>query len=112
MSSTGLTRTGAVMGSVQYLAPELIRGRPATPQSDLYGLGAVLYEMATGRVPFQGDTDLATALAHVEEPPAPPRGLNPRLAPDLERTILRALSKSPDQRWPTAAEMAADLRDA
>src|SRR5450631_407981 len=55
ITSNGLTRTGAVMGSVQYLAPELARGRPATPQSDLYGLGTVLYEMATGRVPFQGE---------------------------------------------------------
>ena len=52
MASSGLTRTGAVMGSVHYIAPELVRGRPATPQSDVYGLGVVLYEMATGRVPF------------------------------------------------------------
>jgi serine/threonine protein kinase len=110
MASEGLTRTGAVMGSVHYLAPELARGRPATPQSDLYGLGAVLYEMATGRVPFQADTDLAIALAHVEETPTAPRTLNPRLAPDLERTIMRALAKSPDQRFHTAAEMAAELR--
>jgi eukaryotic-like serine/threonine-protein kinase len=112
LASSGLTRTGAVMGSVHYLAPELARGRPATPQSDVYGLGAVLYEMATGRVPFEGETDLATALAHVEETPIAPGVLNKRLAPDLERTILRALSKSPDQRFKTADEMAAELRTA
>jgi serine/threonine protein kinase len=110
ITSNGLTRTGAVMGSVQYLAPELARGRPATPQSDLYGLGTVLYEMATGRVPFQGETDLATALAHIEQIPPSPRSLNARLAPDLERTILRAMAKSPDQRFHTAAEMASALR--
>jgi len=110
VSSNGLTRTGAVMGSVHYMAPELARGAAATPQSDLYGLGAVLYEMATGRVPFQAETDLATALAHIEQTAAPPRALNPRLAPDLERTILRALAKAPDQRFHTAGEMAAELR--
>jgi serine/threonine-protein kinase len=98
MASSGLTRTGAVMGSVHYLAPELVRGRKAVPQSDIYSLGVVLYEMATGRVPFEGETDLAVALAHAEEKPAAPRALNARIAPDLERVILRTLSKAPDPR--------------
>ena len=110
LASSGLTRTGAVMGSVHYLAPELVRGRPATPRSDVYSLGAVLFEMATGRVPFGGETDLAVALAHVEETPPVPRALNARLAPDLERTILRALAKSHEQRFSSAAELAAALR--
>jgi serine/threonine-protein kinase len=110
-SPNGLTRTGSVMGSVQYLAPELVRGRPAVPQSDVYGLGAVLYEMATGRVPFTGDTDLAVALAHVEQTPAVPRALNARLAPDLEATIMRALAKDPQQRFASGADMATALRD-
>jgi serine/threonine-protein kinase len=110
MASSGLTRTGAVMGSVQYIAPELVRGRTALPQSDVYSLGVVLYEMATGRVPFQGETDLAVALAHVEETPATPRALNARLAPDLEATILRALAKAPDLRFASAADFAAALR--
>jgi hypothetical protein len=111
-SSTGLTRTGAVMGSVHYLAPELARGRPASALSDVYGLGAVLYEMATGRVPFEADTDLAVALAHVEQTPAAPRALNARLAPDLERIILRSLAKAPEQRFPSAGALAYELRDA
>src|SRR5579864_2444213 len=110
MASSGLTRTGAVMGSVHYIAPELVRGRTASPQSDIYSLGAVLYEMATGRVPFQGETDLSVALAHVEETPAPPRALNSRLAPDLEASILRALSKAPDLRFGSAAAFAEALR--
>lgn len=111
-SSTGLTRTGAVMGSVHYLAPELARGRPASALSDVYGLGAVLYEMATGRVPFEADTDLAVALAHVEQTPAAPRALNAQLAPDIERIILRSLAKAPEQRFPSAGALAYELRDA
>ena len=110
MASTGLTRTGAVMGSVHYIAPELVRGRQAVPQSDIYGLGVVLYEMATGRVPFEADTDLAIALAHAEETPIAPRTLNPRLSPDLEQTIMQALAKSPELRFATAAEFADALR--
>src|SRR5215471_16747355 len=111
MASSGLTRTGAVMGSVHYIAPELVRGHKASPQSDVYSLGIVLYEMATGRVPFEAETDLAVALAHVEETPAAPRALNARLAPGIERAIVRSLAKAPDQRFSSAADMAAALRD-
>jgi serine/threonine-protein kinase len=109
-AASSLTRTGAVMGSVQYIAPELVRGRPAVPQSDIYSLGVVLYEMGTGRVPYQGETDLAVALAHAEQTPSAPRALNPRLAPDLERSMLRAMAKTPEERFGSAAEFAEALR--
>ncbi|MBV9597278.1 MAG: protein kinase [Chloroflexi bacterium] len=110
VAASGLTRTGVVMGSVHYIAPEQVRGGQAAPQSDIYSLGVVLYEMATGRVPFEGETDLAIALAHAEQTPTPPRTLNPRLAPDLERSIMRALAKSPAARFASAAEFAEALR--
>ncbi len=105
LAASGLTRTGAVMGSVHYLAPELARGQPATPAADVYGLGVVLYEMATGLVPFTGETELAVALAHAQQRPVPPRTLNPRLAPSLEAAILRALAKRPEDRFGSAAEL-------
>ncbi len=111
LSASQLTRTGAVMGSVHYLAPELVRGKPASPSSDVYGLGAVLYEMATGRVPFSGDTDLAIALAHVEETPPAPRTHNAHLGQGLEQIILHSLAKAPEDRFASAAELAAALRD-
>lgn len=110
VTEAGLTRTGAVMGSVHYLAPELARGRQVTPAVDLYGLGVVLYEMATGQLPFTGETDMAIALAHVEQPPPLPRAMNPRVSDSLEEAILRALHKNPAERFTSAAELAAALR--
>jgi len=106
LAASGLTRTGAVMGSVHYLAPELARGQSATPQSDVYSLGVVLYEMATGRVPFTGDTELAVALAHVEQTPPRPRAVNPALAPDLEAVIMRAMARAPEERFASAGDLA------
>jgi len=107
-----LTQTGFVMGSVHYLAPELARGQLATGRSDVYSLGVVLYEIATGRLPFAGDTDLAVVLAHVEQSPPAPRTVNPRISPDLDRIIVRALARSPTERYASAADLARALREA
>ncbi len=75
--STAMTETGITLGTVDYIAPEQAQGRPATPQSDIYALGVVLYEMLTGRLPFTGDTPVAVAMKHISEPPPPPRRYNP-----------------------------------
>jgi serine/threonine-protein kinase len=105
------TSTGgdAVMGTVHYIAPERARGEQATAASDIYSLGIVLYEMATGRLPFEG-TDLAgVARQQVSSEPIPPSRWNSTIPPSLERTILRALQKSPAARQASAGELAREL---
>ncbi len=108
--STAMTETGITLGTVDYIAPEQVQGRPATPQSDIYALGVVLYEMLTGRLPFTGDTPVAVAMKHISEPPPPPRRYNPQIPAALEAIILRALAKDPAQRHSSALELAEQLR--
>ncbi|NJN19558.1 MAG: Stk1 family PASTA domain-containing Ser/Thr kinase [Oscillochloris sp.] len=109
--STALTETGVSFGTVDYLSPEQAQGRPALPQSDIYSLGVVLYEMLTGRLPFSGENAIAVAMKHVSEHPRPPRQLNSQIPPGLEALILRALAKDPAQRPASAAAFAGMLRD-
>jgi hypothetical protein len=104
-----LTQTGIVLGTAQYMAPEQAQGKPIGPATDLYSLGVVLYELATGRLPFEGDSPLTVALRHVQEQPIPPRRLNPSLPPELETVILRAMAKDPGRRYASGAELAQAL---
>jgi serine/threonine-protein kinase len=104
--SGGMTAKGSILGTAQYLSPEQAQGQTATPASDLYSLGAVMYEMATGRPPFAGENPVALALQHVGEPPEPPSRLRPGLPAALEEVILRALAKAPGERWTSAQEFA------
>ncbi len=106
-----LTQTGVTLGTVHYFSPEQAKGLPATPQSDLYSIGVVLYEMLTGRIPFESDNPVALALKHLEEPPPPPRRFNPNIPPDLEQIVLKSLSKNPTQRYANAAAFAQILRN-
>ncbi|MEP7189894.1 MAG: protein kinase, partial [Roseiflexaceae bacterium] len=93
--STALTETGVTFGTADYISPEQARGQTATPRSDLYSLGVTLYETLTNRLPFSGDSSIAVAMQHVSADPPPPRMYNPRIPPQLESLVLRALSKDP-----------------
>ena len=104
-----MTEVGSIVGTAQYLSPEQARGQHVGPQSDLYSVGVVLYEMLTGRVPFTGDSAVAIAMKHVQEPPVPPRQLVPAIPPELEAVVLRAMAKDPARRYHSADEMGMDL---
>lgn len=104
-----LTQAGSVMGTATYFSPEQAQGLPVDPRSDLYSLGVVIYEMVTGRTPFSGDTPLAIAYRHVQDQPAPPSTIVPDIPVGLEAIIMKLLQKRPDDRYPTAEALRADL---
>lgn len=103
--ATTLTGSGRVMGTPRYLSPERATGREATPSSDLYALGIVLYEMLAGHPPFGGHTPYAAAVAHQRQPVPPLREIRPELDPDLAAVVERALAKAPWERYTDAAAM-------
>ena len=107
--NTNMTQTGSVLGTAQYVSPEQAQGRTLTAASDLYSLGIVLYELTTGRLPFEGDTPVSVALKQVNEPPIPPRQINPAIPSSLEAVILKAMAKQPKDRYASAEEMRRDL---
>ena len=108
MTYAGLT---VAMGTPDYMAPERVEGRRGDERTDLYGLGAILYEMATGRPPFQGDSVYAVIHARTVGDPVAPREINPAISPVLEEIILHALARRPRDRYPSAAAMKAELDD-
>jgi serine/threonine-protein kinase len=108
-TSETITQTAAVVGTAQYISPEQAQGQTVDYRSDLYSVGCCLYEMLTGTVPFTGATPVAIAYRHVREDPTPPRMLNPDVPAPLEAITLKAMSKLPDNRYQTAAEMHDDL---
>ncbi len=110
MGNTQMTQTGSVLGTAHYVSPEQAQGRKLGPASDLYSLGVVLYELTTGRLPFDGDSPVSVALKHVNEDPIPPRQINPNIPAAMEVVIMRAMSKDPSQRYASAEEMRRDLQ--
>ncbi|SFI83600.1 protein kinase domain-containing protein [Thermoflavimicrobium dichotomicum] len=99
------TKTGMVMGSVHYISPEQARGLRVSYPSDIYSLGVVLYEMSTGRLPFDGRENIAIALQHIQEPIPDPKKINPMIPNELCQIIYKALEKDPNRRFQSAFEM-------
>lgn len=110
VTGSTLTETGAMVGSVHYISPEQARGGIVGELSDIYSLGVVLYELLTGKVPFEGDTMFSIALKHLQEQPRSIRELNPKVPAAVERIVLKAMSKDQASRYQSADELASDLK--
>jgi len=104
-----LTMSGMIIGTTAYMAPEQAAGRPTDARTDLYSAGIVLYELLTGRVPFDADTPVAVLMKHAYEPPPPPSSINPDIPVAVETALLRAIEKDPGARYQSAAAMAEAL---
>ncbi|MDH4272248.1 MAG: protein kinase, partial [Candidatus Aminicenantes bacterium] len=107
--TSGLTGMGVVIGTPEYMSPELVEGEEADQRSDIYSLGVVFYEMVTGRLPFEGDTSLSVALKHKTEMPPDPIQFNPQISTDFNRVILKCLEKERSRRYQTVTELLSDL---
>jgi tRNA A-37 threonylcarbamoyl transferase component Bud32 len=107
--SADLTQEGSFVGTAKYLAPEQVESKPVDGRTDLYSLGIVLYEMLCGRVPFEGDSSSATALARLHQDPMRPRQVRPGIPRALEAITMRLLARNPDDRYPTSADVRAEL---
>ncbi|WP_017240328.1 protein kinase domain-containing protein [Streptomyces sp. SS] len=102
---TSMTQTGMVVGTPQYLSPEQALGRAVDARSDLYSVGIMLFQLLTGRLPFDADSPLAIAYAHVQEEPVAPSSVNRAVTPAMDALVARALRKNPNERFPSAAAM-------
>lgn len=106
-----LTATNSVLGTAHYVSPEQTQGKDLGPTSDIYSLGIVMYEAATGKVPFDGDDAISVALKQVNEAPVPPSQVNPKVDANLEAIILKCMAKNPDDRFQSAEELRRALAD-
>lgn len=110
LQAPGLTQTGQMIGTPDYLSSEQAAGEPADRRADIYALGVILYEMTTGQLPFKGDTALSVITKHREAPPGDPREIDPDLSEGLCRLILRCMEKDPARRFQSSGELLEDLR--
>jgi len=105
----GMTQTGTVLGTSEYIAPEQAQGHHVDEHTDVYSLGVLLYELLTGSVPFRGDNFVAVAMRHINDPPTPLHELRPDVPPRVEQAVLRALAKDPQDRYPSMAAFCDEL---
>ncbi len=112
VSNSTITAFGTTIGSVHYFSPEHAKGRNTDEKSDLYSLGVVMYEMVTGRVPFDADTPVSVALKHMQEEPVEPIVINPEIPLSVNKIIMKAMQKDPELRYANATEMLKDLNRA
>jgi len=108
-SSVTISRTGSVMGTAGYMSPEQALGEPATPKSDLYSLGVVLFEALTGELPYTADNPIVVSMKHVNEPVCPPREIDPTVPEGMNALVTRLMAKDPEDRYASAEELADDL---
>ncbi len=108
-SSVTISKTGSVMGTAGYMSPEQALGKPATPKSDLYSLGVVLYEALTGELPYTADNPIAVSMKHVNEPLVPPKEIDPAIPEGMNALVVKLMAKNPEDRYASANELADDL---
>ncbi len=109
LKAEGITGEGAIIGTPEYMSPEQVEGKETDQRSDIYSLGVVLYEMLTGKVPFEGESTFSIALKHREETPPHPQELNPELSPELSAVILKCMAKEKEKRYQSALELIREL---
>jgi len=109
ITGKGITGAGVIIGTPEYMSPEQVEGKEVDQRSDIYSLGVILYEMVTGRVPFEGDTPLSIAVKHKTEPPPNPKEVNAQIPDDLSRMILKCMEKNKENRYQSAGEVRSEL---
>ena len=109
-TTSTMTRTGSILGTAHYISPEQAQGSIVGPTTDIYSLGVVMYEMATGELPFRGENPVAVALKHINDTPLPPRGVFAAVPESLEAVIMKAMNKNPSDRYRSADALRDDLK--
>ncbi len=111
LEGKGITGAGVMIGTPEYMSPEQVEGKEVDPRSDIYSLGVILYEMVTGRVPFEGDTPFTVGVKHKSETPQNPKDINAQIPDDLSEVILKCLEKEKDKRYQSVGELRSELED-